>query len=412
MEKKQQVIDKVILFYLLAFLFIGLFLQTPGELMEGLKNIVASSGILVSDFVVIGGIGPTFVNGALVGLIGFVLLKVNHVPMVGASIAAIFTMMGFAFFGKNIFNILPVIAGVYLYSRYTRKSFKAYIYPALYGTALAPLVSEVAMQMSLGIVGGILIGVIAGMIIPPLATHLLSAHEGHNLYNIGFTAGFVGFLLTNVLKIFSFDPQPTMIWGTTDQTSLRFVMIFVVVSLIAIGFFLNDKSFNGYTAIFKESGVLVTDFTAIMGPGNTLINMGLVGIIGMLYIEVVNGHYNGATLGGLFTMIGFGAFGKQPKNIYPLMLGVFLATYFSTYNLNDPGPLLAGLFVTTIAPLAGHFGPIIGVMAGFAHFSVVNITGAFHGGLNLYNNGFTAGLIATIFIGVINGYREENRGAK
>lgn len=407
MVQKLKTTDTIIFLYIISFVLIGLFLQTPSELLIGLKDIIASTGILISDYTVISGVGPTLVNGGLVGLIGFVLIKVNKVPMVGASIAAIFTMIGFAFFGKNILNVLPILVGVYLYSIYMKKEFRAYIYPALYGTALAPLVSEVAIQTPLGILGGIAIGLIAGMIIPPLATHLLSGHEGHNLYNIGFTAGFTGLLLTNLLRGFSFEPQALSIWGTEHHAELRILMLVLTISMIIIGFLVNDKSFKGYKDILNESGVLVSDFVNILGFGNTLINMGVVGLIGMLYIELVGGDYNGATLGGLLTMIGFASFGKQPKNIFPVMLGVYLGTIFSPFAANAQGPLLAALFVTTIAPLAGRYGFFIGVIAGFVHLSVVNYTGILHGGLNLYNNGFTGGLVATVFVGIINGYKER-----
>ena len=407
MARKDRITDIAIFIYTISFILVGLFLQTPNELMTGFKQIFASSGILISDYMAIAGIGPTLVNGGLVGLIGFILIKVNKVPMVGASIAAIFTMIGFAFFGKNILNILPIIFGVYLYSRYMGKEFRAFIYPALYGTALAPLVSEVALNTPLGILGGIAIGIMGGLIVPPLATHLLSGHEGHNLYNIGFTAGFTGLFLTNILRGFSFAPEPLSVWGTGMNPPLRVLMLMLTFSMVFVGFFLNDKSFKGYKEIFKESGVLVTDFVDIVGVGNTLVNMGIVGLAGMLYIELVGGDYNGATLGGLLTMIGFASFGKQPKNIFPVMLGVYLGTIFSVFNASDPGPLLAALFVTTIAPLAGRYGFVVGVLAGFVHLSVVNFTGILHGGLNLYNNGFTGGLVATVFVGIINGYKEK-----
>ena len=407
MVKKDNLTDFIILMYILFFILIGLFLQTPAELLLGLKNIVISTGILITDYTVISGVGPTLVNGGLVGLIGFILIKKNDVPMVGASIAAIFTMIGFAFFGKNIVNILPIILGVYFYSRYMKKEFRGYIYPALYGTALAPLVSEVAIHTPLGILGGLAVGIIAGMIVPPLATHLLSGHEGHNLYNIGFTAGFTGLLLTNILRGFSYEPQTVSLWGTEHHTELRILMLVLTISLLIVGFFVNGRSFKGYKDLLNEPGVLISDFVNSAGLGNTLMNMGIVGLIGMFYIEIVNGDYNGATLGGLLTMIGFASFGKQPKNIFPVMLGVYLATIFSPFPANAPGALLAALFVTTIAPLAGNYGFLIGVLAGFVHLSVVHFTGILHGGLNLYNNGFTGGLVATAFVGIINGYKDR-----
>lgn len=407
----KKVIDLVIFLYILSFITIGLFFQPLGELISGLINIATSTGTLISDYMVIGGIGPALVNAGLVGLIGFVLIKINNVPMVGASIAAIFTMIGFALFGKNVWTILPVPVGVYLYSRYIGKKFRVYIYPALYGTALAPLVSEVAFNSPLGVIGGITIGIISGLLLPPLATHLLSGHEGYNLYNIGFTAGFIGLLLMNVLRGFTFEILPVLIWGTTFDATVRAIILPMTISFIVVGFFINGKSFKGYKEIFNYSGALVTDFVEIIGFGNTLINMGLVGLMGILYIELVNGNYNGATVGGLLTVIGFGAFGKHPKNIFPVMLGVYLATLLSGVSANEPGPLLAAMFVTTLAPLAGKFGPVIGVIAGFTHLSVVGFTSILHGGLNLYNNGFTGGLVATVFVGILNGYidREEER---
>ena len=408
MEYEHKILERIIWFYTLLFIFVGLFMQAPEELLQGLKNIITSSGILISDYMVIGGIGPALVNAGLVGLIGLILIRINKVPMVGATIAAIFTMIGFGLFGKNILTIFPSLFGVYLYSRFTKKEFKAYIFPALYGTALAPIVSEVALNSSFGLIGGILTGIAGGLIVPALAPHLLAAHEGHNLYNIGFTAGFAGLFLINLLRGFSFDPQTLAIWGTTFNTPIRWLAFGVLASMIVLGFILNGKSFKHYPEIFKESGTAITDFVEIMGIGNTLTNMGIVGLIGMLYIELVGGHYNGATLGGILTMVGFAAFGKQPKNIYPVMLGVYFGTVFSVSNANDPGPLLAALFVTTIAPLAGRYGPFIGILAGFVHLSAVSFTGVLHGGLNLYNNGFTAGLVATVFIGVIKGYTERD----
>lgn len=408
MEFEHKVLERIIFIYTLLFIVVGLLMQTPKELLQGLTEIVSSSGILISDYMVIGGMGPALVNAGLVGLIGLILIRINKVPMVGASIAGIFTMIGFGLFGKNILTIFPSLFGVYLYSRYTRKEFKAYIFPALYGTALAPIVSEVAINSPFGILGGVLAGIAGGLIVPALAPHLLAAHEGYNLYNIGFTAGFAGLFIINLLRGFSFEPEALALWGTTFNTPIRWLTFGMLVSMIIIGFILNGKSFKGYTDIFEQAGTAITDFVEIMGVGNTLINMGIVGLIGMLYIELVGGDYNGATLGGILTMVGFAAFGKQPKNIYPVMLGVYLGTVFSVFNANDPGPLLAALFVTTIAPLAGRYGALVGILAGFVHLSVVNFTGVLHGGLNLYNNGFTAGLVATIFIGVIKGYTERD----
>jgi hypothetical protein len=74
------------------------------------------------------------------------------------------------------------------------------------------------------------------------------------------------------------------------------------------------------------------------------------------------------------------------------------------------GPLLAALFATTLAPLSGKFGPVVGVLAGMVHLTLVMRTAPWFAGFNLYNNGFAGGLTATLFVSLItwwSGWRED-----
>ena len=404
---KKKLAEIIVLIYILYLLLIGLCLQPLDELFQGLYNIITSTGVLITDYMVIGGVGPALVNAALVGLVGYIIVRINSVPMTGPSIASIFMMIGFGLFGKNIWSIFPIIFGVLIYSKITNQRFKKHIYPALFGTALAPLITYYALGTSLGLLGGILIGILAGMLLPSLATHLLKAHEGYSLYNVGFSAGFIGLLMYNILRGYSFTSQINIIWGTEFDNLIRLIIIPMTISMIIIGFIMNKGSFMGYKEIFNYPGILITDYLNIVGFGNTLINMGLVGLVGIIYIELVGGNYNGPSLGGILAIIGFGSFGKNPKNIIPIMLGVFIGTLFSIHDASAPGPLLAALFGTCLAPISGKYGPLIGILAGFAHLSIVSFVGEIYGGLNLYNNGFAAGIVATIFIAVIRGFKKE-----
>jgi hypothetical protein len=138
--------------------------------------------------------------------------------------------------------------------------------------------------------------------------------------------------------------------------------------------------------------------------------MGAVGLIGWGYILLVGGTFNGPTLGGVFTMIGFAAFGKHVFNVPPVMMGVYIGSQLMTWAPSDTGPLLAALFATTLAPISGQFGLLLGLLAGSVHLMLVMRTGAWHAGLNLYNNGFAGGLTATLFVSIINwwsSWREE-----
>ena len=46
-------------------------------------------------------------------------------------------------------------------------------------------------------------------------------------------------------------------------------------------------------------------------------------------------------------------------------------------------------------------------MAGWLHLAVVQSIGTVHGGLNLYNNGFSAGIVAGFLLPIMNTIKEH-----
>ena len=94
--------------------------------------------------------------------------------------------------------------------------------------------------------------------------------------------------------------------------------------------------------------------------------------------------------------MGFSAFGKHAGNIIPVILGVALGAYGMHATPDTPSLQLAALFGTTLAPISGHFGWFWGVLAGFIHSCLVLQTSGPVEGMNLYNNGFSGGLIAIV----------------
>ena len=101
------------------------------------------------------------------------------------------------------------------------------------------------------------------------------------------------------------------------------------------------------------SGQSPTDFISLFGYGPTLANIGLTGAIGTAYVLLVNSDLNGPVIGAIFSIVGFAAFGKHPKNIVPIMLGVFLGSLAKPWNASDPSIVLAALFGTTLALIVG-----------------------------------------------------------
>ena len=150
----------------------------------------------------------------------------------------------------------------------------------------------------------------------------------------------------------------------------------------------------------------------MFGGGPVLVNMGVNGLIGMAYVFLVGGDLNGPTLGGIFTIMGFSAFGKHVLNILPVMLGVYLGAYGMHYHPDYPSLQLAGLFGTTLAPIAGHFGWPYGILAGFIHSALVLQTSGPVAGLNLYNNGFAGGIVAIFLVPVIQSILDRRARAR
>lgn len=389
-----------------SMIVIAFLVNTPMEVLAGELSIITSPSILITDYIAYANLGGAFFNAGLVTLMGLGLAWLIRARFNGYLLSAIFTLAGFAFFGKNVFNILPIFAGVFLFDvLFSHQRVKDLIAPLLFGTTLGPVVSQVAFGFDFGwwgILGGILLGVIVGGLLAALMNHIYSFHLGFNLYNTGTTGGFVATVVYITMRGFGLEIEPAFYWSTEYTIFLSWFVAAVMFGLIILGF-IWGASFSQYKKIWKCSGKLASDFVVISDLGTTLVNMGVIGLIGMGYVHLVKGDINGAILAGIFTVAGFGALGKHPRNILPIMAGVFLICFPKVWNHSDPGPLLAALFCTTLAPLAGKFGFFAGLIAGVLHLPMVMHVGSVHGYMNLYNNGFAGGLAMLIIIGFIKG---------
>lgn len=400
--------DRYIMLYILAayLMAIAFLFNTPREIWQGLTDIVISPDNLITDYMKVGKIGGAFFNSGLMILISTLMVQKTGVELNGPLIAAVFTVGGFSFFGKNIFNTIPITFGVFLYSKFEGNEFKAHLLPALFGSALGPLVGELAFGYHFSIFKGIMIsyiaGIVVGFILPPLSQAFLRFHQGFNLYNVGFTAGIIGMFATAVLKMFNMDVKIVNIVSSGNNKEMAIILFILFGILIISGFVLNKNSFKGYKDILGNTGQLIADFVSLYGFSKTLVNMGIMGIIGTLYILLIGGELNGPVIGGIFTISGFAAFGKHPKNTIPILLGVQLASVLNIYDNKSTSSLIAGLFGTTLAPIAGKYGFIAGIIAGFCHAAVVANVGYLHGGMNLYNNGFSGGFIAATLVPIID----------
>ncbi len=374
-------------------------------------NILSSPTILITDFFEVGGIGATFINSAIIGLFNIYLLRKYKMRINGIIIAAFMTVMGFSFFGKNIINIIPIYLGGYLFAKNQGKSLKNIIVIIMFATGLSPIISQLIfshnIEFPLNIVYGVSLGVLIGFIMSPLSAQMLKFHDGYSLYNIGFTAGILGTVITSFLRAFNLEVMPVNIIYERYDGHIKILILSLFIYLIAVGIYINKNSIKEYKNIFYYSGRTATDYTFFMGYGTTFVNMGLLGIIFTILVILLGGILNGPVLAALFTVVGFGAFGKHLNNCYPPVIGVIMMSMMLGFDLSSTGILLAILFSTTISPIAGKFGTMWGIVSGMLHLVVVMNIGMVHGGVNLYNNGFSGGVVAGVLVPVIDAFTKE-----
>lgn len=388
-----------------AFIVFGLIVSPLGEIGEGLLKILLARDTLITDYIGVGGMGAAFVNAGLLTLVTAGIYRVSATKIGGGAIACMMLVLGFGLFGKNLLNVWPIVGGVYLYALYKKEPFSAHINTAFFGCALAPVFSEIlfstALPFAVGLPLGLATGLLMGFMLPAAAAQLFKAHMGFSLYNMGFTAGIVGTLVVAIYKSYGFVPDPVFIWTTGNNGLLGSFLAVLFLGLAGTGLWLDRAALSKMKNLVALSGQSPSDFIEKVGIGPTLVNMGATGAIGMAYVLLVGSDLNGPVIGAIFTIVGFAAYGKHPRNIVPIMAGVFIGSLAKPWGAADPSIVLAALFGTTLAPISGRFGWHWGIVAGFVHSSAAQSVGVLHGGLNLYNNGFAAGIVASVLAPVI-----------
>ena len=397
----------------ILLILLGFIIDKPREIFEGLYKIILCQDVLLVDYLAVGGVGATLVNAGLTTLFCIIIMYVNNITITGPLIAAVITVLGFSFMGKNIVNVWPIFIGGYLYAKFKKIELKNVLVPVFFVTTLAPVVTEIGLGLDLdymiSIPLAIFTGIIIGFIVTPMAGHMSKFHDGYNLYNIGFTGGVIGTIIASLLRGFGFVIQTQSTLSTEYSIHMRNLLIIISLLYIIIGYFMNRNSFNGYSNIFKHSGRFLSDFIDRFGFGLALINMGIMGLISILYVILAKGVFNGPVVAGIITVIAFSPFGKNPVNSIPIFIGVYIAASLKVFDVSSTSMIIAALFGTTLAPIAGAYGTIAGIFAGFLHVSIVSNIITVHGGLSLYNNGFSGGVVAAIMAPLLNTFSKSKR---
>ena len=346
--KKPRSRDRQFLFLALVpayFILVGFFLQSPGEILQGIFTIIREPDFLITDYFIIGGVGAAFVNAGILTLVSIGIVYGLGMDFDGHTITSACLMFGFSLFGKNLLNIWAIMLGVFLYARYHRTSVSRYIYIGYYGTSLSPIITQVMQMWELPIPVRmglcILTGTVIGFVLPPLCTHVHYSHKGYSLYNVGFAGGIIATVIVSMFKSFGITIESRLIWSEGNNGMFLALLFVLFGGMILYGVLSGKKeAVRGYRNILKCYGLGGTDYYKTEGGSATLINMGVNGLASMIILVALGGELNGPTIGSIFTVVGFSATGKHLRNILPVMAGVCLASVAKNWSITDPSAQL------------------------------------------------------------------------
>ena len=385
--------------FLLGVLLL-LFMGGVEETLQGLFFIWTHPSVLVTDYLYVGGLYASLLNMWILVFVSISLLGFTKTRLNGLHIAGLFTIAGFAFFGKTLLNAIPIWIGIYIYGRLHQKPQGSLLGAYYFGTAIGPIVSFMWFAAPIGLVYqiilGLSIGILTGYLIPIIAGYAAKLHKGYNLYNIGFTIGIIATFFTVGFRALDWNLQVGSSISTqySEVFFITFLILFVGMILTAL---LMKPTLISFKGLNKDHGVKA-DFYESFGLASTLINMGILGLLSLIYVFAFGLEIHGPKIAAILTLVGFGAYGKHIINSVPVMFGALLFTFLPDIELSSVGPSIAVLFVTALAPVTLKFGLLTALIAGFIHVFLGPYGLSLQGGFALYNNGFVAGFVA---IGVV-----------
>lgn len=229
------------------------------------------------------------------------------------------------------------------------------------------------------------------------------------MYNVGFAGGILAILYFSIIRLTEVEISSNYLYDTSVHWLLFGVLLTICIFFIIVGFIGNNQSISGYRNILNKSGRAITDFTRRQSHSITLVNVGLTGTLVLLFITFIGIPISGPVAGGIMTVIGFSAFGKHVKNVFPPMIGVILCALLFNFDITLLSISLAIIFSTATAPITGEHGVAIGILSGMIHLPIVSLFSSLHGGILLYSNGFTAAFTTIIISTIVETFKRSDQ---
>ena len=406
------------LFFSSSFLIAAFFMPDRQQMLSGLLKIFSNPTLSGTSFFNVGGYAATFLNMGLNGLVCTALFWIpGNKPLHSATLVTILTT-GFGAWGIHIVNMWPTMLGVLLHCLVKKEPIGDHSNAFLFSTGLAPFISELMIRypnaavtgFSLqGIALAVLVGSIAGFFVPAGLDNSPNVHKGFDLYSAALPVGMTAFLIQGSLyKAMGVEiPGPVTDLSMVSPAIVNTFCCILFGSCIFFAFLMGCRPRDYWQLMIDPEQI--TDFAAAYNNATFLMNVGLYGLFILLYYNIIGAPFNGITFGVIFCMLSTCNAGSHPANIWPIMLGYalashgfqFLAPFFGaqfTQFLHSQSIIVGLCYANGLSPIADKYGWFYGLVAAMMHFCMVTTVPVLHGGMCLYNGGFTAALVCLLMV--------------
>ena len=415
---EREFLKRFFLFFSSSFLIASFFMPDRAQMLPGLWQILSNPTKATTSFFSIGGYAATFLNMGLVGLVCTALYWLpGDKPASAATLVTILTT-GFGAWGIHIFNMWPTILGVALYCLVKKQRLGDHTNAMLFTTGLAPFMSELMVRYPHAEVvgftpGGIAlafaVGILAGFFLPVGLENSPKVHKGFDLYSAALPVGMTAFLLQSFLYKAMGVEVPDAVGGL-EVVSAPIVNTFCVIlfSLCVLGAIALGCKPKDYWHLLLDPE-LVSNFSATYGNAPFLMNVGAFGLFILGYYNYIGASFNGVTFGVIFCMLATCNSGSHPFNIMVINLGYGLASKLFqllspifggefTQYLHTQSIVVGLCYANGLSPISDEYGFFYGILAAMMHFCMVTTVPQLHGGMCLYNGGFTAALVCLLYV--------------
>ena len=410
-------------FVTLCFLVAAVCMPDRSNMFTGLWNILSQPSKISANYFAMGGFAATFLNMGLVAALSLGLFLVFRGTPNNVSTLAFLLTTGFGSWGINIINIWPTVLGVVVYGLVKKEKQGTLVNAMLFSTGIAPLITELMIRYLTpdtvgfswqGILLSLFVGLVIGFFLPAGLAHSPKVHKGFDLYSAALPIGMTAFLLNAILyktmgrslpQALSDLDAATMQVSSTQITNIFCITVFGL--MVVFAFLLGCKP-KDYWQLLKDPA-LVTNFSSTYGNATFLMNAGVFGLFILGYYNLIGANFNGITFGIIFCMAATCNSGSHPGNVWPIMLGYYVASLVFgwisplvggtfAFKINAQAIMVGLCYANGLSPIADKYGWRYGFIAAVLHYLLVTSVPTLHGGYCLYNGGFTAALICLILV--------------